>query len=136
MELPKSWRGDNFLNPENQSFENVLIVTFKYIFDIPLLNNLFIFLNLFISLTELKTLLNNVFIFLNIFISLIELKTFLNNLFIFLNIFISLIELKTLLNSLFCSYFNLFIAEHPLRKNIWNFKIGKITYWKSQSITT
>ena len=29
LELPKNWRGDNFLNPENQSFENVLIVTFK-----------------------------------------------------------------------------------------------------------
>ena len=37
--------------------------TFKFIFDIPLLNNLFISsLNLFISLIELKSLLNNLFI--------------------------------------------------------------------------
>ena len=44
-------------------------------FDIPLPNNLFIsLLNLFISLTELKTLLNNLFISdLNLFISLTEL---------------------------------------------------------------
>ena len=42
-----------FLNPENRSFENVSIVTFRQIFDISLLNNLFIsFFNLFISLTE------------------------------------------------------------------------------------
>ena len=33
----------NVLNPENRNFENVSIVTFKEIFDIPLLNNLFIF---------------------------------------------------------------------------------------------
>ena len=44
--------------PKNQSFENVPIVTFKLKFDIPLINNLLIpFLNLFSSLTELKTLL-------------------------------------------------------------------------------
>ena len=45
-------------------------------FGILLLNNLFIsFLNLLISLIELKTLLNNLFIFyLNLFISLIKLK--------------------------------------------------------------
>ena len=48
----------NFLNPENGSFENVSIVTFKKIYDISLLNNLFIYiLNLFICLIELKTLL-------------------------------------------------------------------------------
>ena len=58
-----------FLKPENQRFENVSIVTFKKIFDSPLLNNLFIsFVNLFISLTESKKSLNN------IFISLIKLK--------------------------------------------------------------
>ena len=40
----------NFLKPENQSFENISIVTFKYTFDIPLLNSLFIsFSNLFTS---------------------------------------------------------------------------------------
>ena len=45
----------NFLNPENGSFGNVSIVIFKYILDIPLLNNLFIsFLNLFVSLIEFK----------------------------------------------------------------------------------
>ena len=45
----------NFLNLKNRSFENVSIVTFKKIFDIPLLNNLFIYyLNLFISLMVLK----------------------------------------------------------------------------------
>ena len=45
-------------------------------FGILLLNNLFIsFLNLLISLIELKTLLNNLFIsYLNLFISLIKLK--------------------------------------------------------------
>ena len=44
-------------------FENVSVVSFKLIFDIPLLNNLFIsFLNVFISLIEVKTLLNNLFI--------------------------------------------------------------------------
>ena len=44
-----------FLNPETRSFENDSIVTFTEIFDIPLLNNLLIyFLNVFISLTELK----------------------------------------------------------------------------------
>ena len=45
-------------------------------FGIPLINNLFIsFLNLLISLIELKTLLNNLFIsYLNLFISLIKLK--------------------------------------------------------------
>ena len=57
----QTWPGTNFLNPENRSFENVLLVTFKYILDIPLLNNLFIFLNLFNSLIELKALLNNLF---------------------------------------------------------------------------
>ena len=52
---PKTDLMTNFLNPENRSFENISIVTFKQIFDIPLLNNLFIsFLNLFMSLTELK----------------------------------------------------------------------------------
>ena len=45
----------NLLNPENRSLENVSIVPFKEIFDIPLLNKLFIsFLNLFISLNELN----------------------------------------------------------------------------------
>ena len=45
----------NFLNPGYRSFENVSIVTLKCIFDIPLLNNLFIsFLSLCISLIELK----------------------------------------------------------------------------------
>ena len=58
-------------------------------FDIPLLNNLFIsFHKLFISLIELKTFLNNLFIYyLNVFTSLIELKSFLyliTYLFIFL----------------------------------------------------
>ena len=52
-----------FLKPENRRFENVSIVTFKKIFDSPLLNNLFIsFVNLFISLIEFKTSLNNIFI--------------------------------------------------------------------------
>ena len=54
------------------------MLTFKEIFQILLVNNLFIsFLNLFISLIEFKNipLLNNLFIsFLNLFISLIELK--------------------------------------------------------------
>ena len=45
----------NFLNLEDRSFENLSIVTFESIVDIPLLNKLFIsFLNLFISLIELK----------------------------------------------------------------------------------
>ena len=40
---------------ENLSFKNVSIVTFKKIFHIPLPSNLFIsFLNMFISLVELK----------------------------------------------------------------------------------
>ena len=67
-----------FLNLENRSFG---------IFDIPLLNNLFIyFLNLII------TLLNNLFIsFLNLFTTLV------NNLFIsFLNLLISLIEVRNI----------------------------------------
>ena len=38
---PKTDPLTNFLNPENQSFENVSILTVKLIFDIPLLNNLF-----------------------------------------------------------------------------------------------
>ena len=38
---PKTDTLTNFLNPENQSFENVSILTVKLIFDIPLLNNLF-----------------------------------------------------------------------------------------------
>ena len=50
---PKTDQVTNFLNPED--FENFWVVTFKEIFDILLLNNLFIsFLNLFISLIELK----------------------------------------------------------------------------------
>ena len=54
--IPKTDLVTNFLKPENRSFENVSIVTFNKIFDIPLLNNLFIsFLNLFICLIELKT---------------------------------------------------------------------------------
>ena len=53
---PKTELVTNFLNPENRSFQNVSTVTFKEIFDIHLLNNLFIsFLHLFISLIELKT---------------------------------------------------------------------------------
>ena len=53
---PKADLVRNFLNPENRSFENVSIVTFKQMFDIPLPNSLFIyFLNLLISLIELKT---------------------------------------------------------------------------------
>ena len=53
---PKIDQVKNFSKPENKSFENVSIVTFKQIFDIPLLNNLFIyFLILFIYLIELKT---------------------------------------------------------------------------------
>ena len=52
---PKTDLVNIFLNPENRIFENVAIVTFKEIFDMPLRNNLFIsFLNLFVSLTELK----------------------------------------------------------------------------------
>ena len=72
-EVPKNDLVTNFLNPENRSFENVSIVTFK---DISLRDNLFIpFLNLLISLTELKALLNNLFIsYLDLFISLIKLK--------------------------------------------------------------
>ena len=54
---PQNWPGDKFLNPENQSFEIVSTVTFKKIFDIPLLNNLFIsFLDPLVSLTKLKNL--------------------------------------------------------------------------------
>ena len=41
----------NFLNLEDRSFENLSIVTFESIVDIPLLIS---FLNLFISLIELK----------------------------------------------------------------------------------
>ena len=56
LDSPKTDLVTIFLNPENGSFENVSTVTFKYIFVIPLLDNLFIsFLNLFISLMELKT---------------------------------------------------------------------------------
>ena len=52
---PKTDLLKNFLYPETRSFENVSIVTFKEVFDFPLFNNLFIsFLNVFISLTELK----------------------------------------------------------------------------------
>ena len=44
-----------YLDLENQMFENVSFWTFKWIFDILLLNNLFIsFLTLFISLIEVK----------------------------------------------------------------------------------
>ena len=52
------------------------MVTFKYIFHIPLFNNLFVsFLNLFISLIVLKSLFNNLLIsYLNLFISLIKLN--------------------------------------------------------------
>ena len=73
QELLKAGLVTNFLSPENRTFENASIVTFKKIFDIPLLNNLFIsFLNLFISLNELKALLNNLFIsYLTLFIYLI-----------------------------------------------------------------
>ena len=61
---PKTNLVKKFLKPENQSCETVSVETFKLLFDIPLLNSLFIsFLNLFISLTELKTLLNNLFIY-------------------------------------------------------------------------
>ena len=52
---PKTDQLTNFLNPENRSFENVLIVAFNQIFVIPLLNVFIYFLNLFISLIELKT---------------------------------------------------------------------------------
>ena len=52
---PKTDLLTNFLNPENRSFENVLIVAFNQIFVIPLLNVFIYFLNLFISLIELKT---------------------------------------------------------------------------------
>ena len=56
LELPKTDLGTTFLNRENQSFENVSIVAFKKMFDIPLLNNLFAsFLNLLVALIELKT---------------------------------------------------------------------------------
>ena len=65
----------SFLNVPNRIFENV---SFSQQQLIPLLNNLFIsFLNLFISLTELKPFLNLItylFIFLNYFFSLTELK--------------------------------------------------------------
>ena len=76
LELPKTDLVTNFLTPENQSYENVSMVTFKQTSEIPLLNNLpNSFLNLLISLTELKTLLNNLFIsYLNLFISFIKLK--------------------------------------------------------------
>ena len=48
LSSPKTELVTNFLNPENRSFENVSIVTFKYIFDISLLNNVFpSFLNQF-----------------------------------------------------------------------------------------
>ena len=72
----QNWPGYNFLNPENRSSENVSIVNFKQIFDILLLNNLInSFLNLLISLTEVKTLLNQLFVcYLNLFISFIKLK--------------------------------------------------------------
>ena len=60
---PQNWPGYKILNPENQSSENVSIENFKWIVDIPLLNNLLnSFFNLLISLTQLKTLLNNLFI--------------------------------------------------------------------------
>ena len=56
LELPKTDLGTTFLNRENQSFENVSIVALKKMFDIPLLNNLFVsFLNLLVALIELKT---------------------------------------------------------------------------------
>ena len=41
----------NFLNLENRSFENINLVTLKKIFDIPLLNKVFV------SLIELKNIL-------------------------------------------------------------------------------
>ena len=48
LSSPKTELVTNFLNLENRSFENVSIVTFKYIFDISLLNNVFpSFLNQF-----------------------------------------------------------------------------------------
>ena len=65
-------------DPENRSFENFSIAVFKWIFDILLLNKLFIlFLNLFSSVIELKnSIINNLFIsFLNLFISWIVVKT-------------------------------------------------------------
>ena len=73
QELLKAGLVTNFSSPENRTFENGSIVTFKKTFDIPLLNNLFIsFLNQFISLSELKALLNNLFIsYLTLFIYLI-----------------------------------------------------------------
>ena len=74
-ELPKSWSGDKFFQPRKSKFWELLISNLQ-IFSIPLLNNLLIsFLNLFISLIELKTFLNNLFIsFLYLFIYLIGWK--------------------------------------------------------------
>ena len=103
---PQNWPGDKFFKTRKSKFwerlnSNNTQITSQYanILHYHLLNNLFIsFLNLFISIIELKTLLNNLFIsFLNQFISLIELKILLNNLFIsYLNLFIILIKLKNI----------------------------------------
>ena len=59
-------------------------------------------------------------------------------LFLFLTYFFNWIKNIPLLNNLFLSYpiyfFN-WIKEHPLKEHGCNFKIDKITYSKSQSIT-
>ena len=53
--FPKTDLVTDFLNLEIRSFEKDSIVIFRQIFNIPLLNNLFIsFFSLFISLTEMK----------------------------------------------------------------------------------
>ena len=52
-----SWRSpktDLVSNRDNRSFENVSIVTFKYVFDIPLLNNLFLFFFFFSIFSSVK----------------------------------------------------------------------------------
>ena len=55
VEAPQTNLVTNFLNLENRECQFFLMVTFKQIFDIPLLNNISIsFLNLFISLIKLK----------------------------------------------------------------------------------
>ena len=96
---PKTDLVTYFLNSENQSFENVSIVTLKKIFDIPLLNKLF---------TSF------------VIISLIELKTF-----------------HYLIRYFFSqpNYLFNWNQEHLLKEHRCNFKIEKITYSKSQSVT-
>ena len=39
----QNWPADKYFKPENRSLENISIVAFKQIFDIRLLNNLFLF---------------------------------------------------------------------------------------------